>query len=145
MTRVVRAADGRSWTVRRKINWSQPAEVQGFEHDVAAGQLAGIVMLSVVVALLLTVIFWTPAEVFLPYWLVLAFLGVLMLIPLSWAMNRPWTIIADTPEPLGTGEQWVGTVRGLMASRSEISRVAKHLETHAVPDNGRGPLQPTYD
>jgi hypothetical protein len=145
MTRVVRAADGRSWTVRSEINWSQPATAQEFEHDVAAGQVAGIVMMVIIVVMVLTVVFWTPPTVVIPFWLVLIFLGLLALIPAQWALNRPWTIVADTPEPVETaGEHWVGTVRGIMGSRAETSRVARHLELHAVPDDGRGRLQPIY-
>jgi hypothetical protein len=145
MTRVVRAADGRSWTVRSEINWSQPATAQEFEHDVAAGQVGGIVMLAIIVVLVLTIVFWTPPTVVIPTWLVLTFLGVLVLLPVYWALNRPWTIVADTPEPVETaGEHWVGTVRGIMASRQETSRVARQLELNAVPDDGRGRLQPVY-
>lgn len=143
MVQEVRAADGRSWTVRREINWSRPAHVQEFEHDVAVGQVAGVVMVALVIFMVAVIVLWTPAGVFVPGWLILAFVALVLLVPAQWVMARSWTIVADTYEPLETsGEQWVGTVRGLMASRREVSRVARHLERHAIPDDGQGPLQP---
>ena len=145
MTREVRAADGRTWTVRREINWAKPANAREFEHDMAASGISGVVMLVLVVMMLLLIVFWTPAGVYIPGWLIWVFLAVLMLLPMQWAMARPWTIVAATHEPLETsGEHWVGTVRGVMASRHEATRVTRHLERHAVPDDGHGPLQPVY-
>lgn len=146
MVREVRAADGRSWTVRREINWSRPAIIQEFEHDVAVGQVAGLVMVLFIVLMVGVVVLWTPAGVFIPGWLVAAFAFVVLLVPAQWALARPWTIVADTYEPLETsGEQWVGTVRGMVASRREVSRVIRHLERHAIPDDGQGLLQPVTD
>jgi hypothetical protein len=143
VTREVRAADGRLWTVRREINWSKPGSVKEFENDVAAGQVAGVLMLAMAIFMVLVVIFWAPSGVVFPTWLRLMFFALLMLIPLQWVVSRPWTIVAETHEPITSpGEHWVGTVRGLMASRHQTSRIAKQLERHAVPDDGRGPLQP---
>jgi hypothetical protein len=143
MTRVVRGADGRRWTVRNNINWSEPATEQEFEHDVAAGQIAGIVMLLLVVGLVLTVVLWTPPGVVVPEWLAFAFLVLLLVLPVQWALNRSWTIIAETP-PLRDAppERWVGTVHGLRLARQETSRVVRSLQRDAIPDDGRGPLQP---
>src|SRR6266700_4084158 len=45
MTRLVRGADGRMWTLRGQLEWSQPATIDDFEHDVASGYTPGIVML----------------------------------------------------------------------------------------------------
>lgn len=143
MTRVVRGADGRSWTVRSTVNWTEPATDREFEHDVAAGQVAGIGMLVLVGALLLTVILWTPDQVVVPGWLIVAFFLVLLIFPLQWVLSRSWTIVADTLEPAETeGEHWVGTVHGALLARQEAVRVARHLQEHGVPDDGRGPLQP---
>lgn len=144
MIREVRAHDGRNWTVRSEINWSKPTlSDQEFEHDVAAGQVAGIAMLLLVIMMMLMVVFFAPAGVYFPGWLKLAVLALLLVMPVQWALSRPWTIVAETHEPLNSsGEHWVGTVRGAMAARQETTRAARHLEEHAVPDDGAGPLQP---
>ncbi|MQA15907.1 MAG: DUF983 domain-containing protein [Pseudonocardiaceae bacterium] len=143
MTRVVRGADGRMWTVRSNVNWSEPATAQEFEHDVAAGQVAGVTMLLVVVALVLIVVLWTPTAVVVPGWLVFAFLVLLLALPVQWAMGRSWTIVAETPPlPDAPPERWVGTVHGVMLARQETLRVARSLQRDAIPDDGRGPLQP---
>ncbi|MGH3797392.1 MAG: DUF983 domain-containing protein [Pseudonocardiaceae bacterium] len=145
MTREVRAADGRTWTVRREINWAKPANAREFEHDVAASGVSGIAMLVIVILMVLAVVFYTPDGVSMPGWLVWVFLGVLMIFPMQWALARPWTVVAITHEPLETsGEHWEGTVRGVLGSRHEATRVARHLERHAVPDDGHGPLEPVY-
>lgn len=142
MMREVRAHDGRSWTVRSEINWSKPALDQEFEHDVSAGQVIGIAMLVLVVMMMLTVVFFAPAGVYFPVWLQLAVLALLFVMPVQWALSRPWTIVAETHHPLPSGEHWVGTVRGARAARQETARTVRHLEAHAVPDDGGGPLQP---
>ena len=143
MRRVVRGADGRSWTVQRTINWYQPATAEQFEHDMAAGYVSGVAMLGVVVALSLFVLFWTPAGVVVPSWLVLLFLLVLMVLPIQWALRRPWTIVAKAPEPVDTaGEHWVGTVHGLKAARQETREIVQSLKSpRAIPDNGTGMLR----
>ena len=143
MIREVRAHDGRNWTVRTEINWSRPALDQEFEHDVATGQVAGVAMLLLVLGMLLMVVFFAPAGVYFPFGLKMAVLALLLVMPVHWALHRPWTIVAETHEPLETaGEHWVGTVRGTMAARQETSRAARHLEEYAVPDDGQGLLQP---
>lgn len=145
MIREVRASDGRIWTVRREINWSRPQKLQEFEHDIAAGRVAGLVMVGLIVSMLLAIFYWTPDGVAGRWWLILTVAIVLLAISMQWALARPWTIVASTHQPVETaGEEWVGTVRGLMASRYEAARVARHLEEHAVPDDGHGPLQPYY-
>lgn len=145
MIREVRAPDGRIWTVRREINWSRPPKLQEFDHDIAAGKVAGVGILGLIIVMVLGIFYWTPAGVVIPLWLILVFAAIVLLVPTQWALARPWTIVAATHQPLETaGEEWVGTVRGVMASRYEAARVAKHLEEYAVPDDGRGPLQPNY-
>lgn len=146
--REVRGADGRNWTVRREIIWFRSSKDHEFEHDVAVGQVAGIVMMTLVVMMVAAVAIWTPEGVFIPGWLILIFVLVLLLVPALWAMSRPWIIVADTYEPLETaGEQWVGVVHGLMASRHEVSRVARNLERHARPtaEEEQGPLQRVFE
>jgi hypothetical protein len=142
MTRFVRGKDERIWTVQSRINWSQPATAEQFEHDMAAGYVSGVAMLVVVVALVLFVLVWTPAGVVMPPWLVLSLLLVLMVAAMQWMLKRPWTIVADTPR---TGEKesehWVGTAHGMMAARQDTRQVVQNLEKGAMPDDGTGPLQ----
>ncbi|MDQ4009705.1 MAG: DUF983 domain-containing protein [Actinomycetota bacterium] len=143
MRRAVRGADGRNWVIQSTINWSQPATAEQFEHDMADGYVAAIVIVGVVVALSLFVVFWTPAGVVVPSWLVLLFLLALLVLPIQWALRRPWTIVAKTSEPVGSaGEHWVGTVHGLMAARQDTRGIVKCLKSQqAIPDNGTGTLR----
>jgi hypothetical protein len=141
MQRMVRAAGGRTWTVRSKISWTGSGMSEQFEHDLAAGYVSGIAMLGVVVVLTLSVVFWTPAGVVIPAWLVLLFLLLVLLVTMAWAMKRPWTIVAYTDEPLNTeGEFWEGTVRGVLPAREEAFRIVEELEERGIPDDGNGPL-----
>lgn len=143
MVREVRAADGRNWTVRREINWGKPPHEQAFEHDVSVSQMAGVVMAALVVVMVVAVAVWTPPGVYIPSWLIVALVAVVLLVPAQWAMARPWLIEAATFEPLeSSGEHWEGTVRGLRGSRHEVARVVHQLQTHARPvlDEDQGPL-----
>lgn len=143
MQRIVRARDGRRWSVRSAVNWSEPDNAQEFEHDVAASYVGGIVMLVVVVVLALVVVLWTPAGVVVPTWLVVAFLLLLLTLPVQWATGRSRTIIAESPAlPDAPPERWEGTVQGMMLARQHVLAVVRSLERNAVPDDGRGPLQP---
>jgi len=142
MTRLVQGRDERIWTVQSRINWSQPATAEQFEHDMAAGYVSGVAMLVVVVALVLFVLFWTPAGVVMPSWLVLSLLLVLMVAAMQWMLKRPWTIVAHTPQAgEKEGEHWVGTAHGMMAARQDTRQVVQNLEKGAMPDDGTGPLQ----
>ena len=38
-------------------------------------------------------------------------------------------------------ERWVATVRGSTNARREVEATARHLQTYAVPDDGKGPLR----
>jgi hypothetical protein len=137
---VVRAADKRTWTVRSSISWTRPAMADQFEHDMT-DYAPGIAMLVVIVVLTLSVVFWTPAEVVIPAWFMLLMLLVLLLVPVLWALQRPWIITAHTDEPLGTdGEVWEGVMRGMISAREETRRVADDLRTQGFPDDGTGPL-----
>ncbi|MGH3933272.1 MAG: DUF983 domain-containing protein [Pseudonocardiaceae bacterium] len=143
MVREVRAADGRNWTVRREIHWARSANEQQFEHDVSVSQLSGFVMMGLVVAMVVAVAIWTPPGVYLPGWLIVVLVVVVLLVPAQWALTRPWLIEADTFEPLNSsGEHWEGTIRGLRASRHEASRVIEQLQTYGSPvlDEAQGPL-----
>ncbi|HEV7450164.1 MAG TPA: DUF983 domain-containing protein [Pseudonocardiaceae bacterium] len=143
MTRVVRSPDGRSWTVQSTIHWA-PAQEEQFENDMAAGYVSGIAMLGVIVVLTLFVVFWTPPGVWsaVPSWLLLLLLLVLMILPIQWAVRRPWTIEAKTAEPIETsGEHWRGLVHGAVTARQDTQRVTQYLKTRATPDDGTGLLR----
>lgn len=142
MTRVVQGKDERLWTVQSRINWSQPATAEQFEHDMAASYVSGVAMLVVVVTLVLFVLFWTPGGVVIPSWLVLSFLLLLMVAAMQWMLKRSWTIVANTPATAETaGEHWVGTAHGMMTARQDTRQVVQSLEEQSIPDNGTGPLQ----
>ncbi|HEY6424744.1 MAG TPA: DUF983 domain-containing protein [Pseudonocardiaceae bacterium] len=141
MLRRVQTGD-RQWTVTSTINWRQPATQQQFEHDVASGYVPGVVMLVVLVVMGLTVLLWTPPDVIVPSWVLLLFLVVLMMLPLQWAWERPWTVKAETDETAAIGgERWVGTVHGWMAARQEVSRATRYLKSQGVPDQENGRLR----
>lgn len=143
MVREVRAADGRSWTVRREIVWRKPERDHEFEHDVAVGQVAGAMLAGLIIFMVATLVIWKPEGVYGTNWLLGVVFFVVLVAAVQWVIARPWIITADTYEPLATaGERWAGSVRGLMTSRREVSRIITHLERHAIPNDGHGPLQP---
>jgi hypothetical protein len=143
MTRVVRGADGRQWTVRSQLEWRSPATSDDFEHDVSVGNAAAIVLLVLVLALGMILIVWTPDDVVVPLWVVLIVMLLLLFFPTRWALRRPWTVVAETGdngenEPV---ERWVGIVRGVFTVRQQMNRVAKSITIDSVPGI-EGPLQP---
>ncbi|MGH3823659.1 MAG: DUF983 domain-containing protein [Pseudonocardiaceae bacterium] len=141
MMRMVRAADRRTWMVRSRISWTKPAMADQFEHDMAGGYVSAVAMLGVLVVLILFVMFWTPTDVVIPAWFGLLLLLVLLLIPVLWALQRPWVITAYTTESAGTeGEYWEGVVRGMVPAREETIRIADDLIEKGVPDEPSGPL-----
>ena len=143
MTRVVRGADGRQWTVRSQLEWRPPATSDDFEHDVSVGNAAPIVLLVLVLALGTILIVWTPDDVVVPLWVVLIVMLLVLFFPTRWALRRPWTVVAETGdngenEPV---ERWVGVVRGVFTVRQQMNRVAKSIAIDSVPGI-EGPLQP---
>ena len=143
MTRIVRGADGRQWTVRSQLEWRSPATSDDFEHDVSVGNAAAIVLLVLVLALGTILIVWTPDDVVVPLWVVLIVMLLLLFFPTRWALRRPWTVVAETGdngenEPV---ERWVGIVRGVFTVRQQMNRVAKSITIDSVPGI-EGPLQP---
>lgn len=139
MMRVVRAADQRVWTVQSRISWTTIEEQ--FECDMAEGYWSGVVMLGILVVLTLFVVFWTPTGVVIPSWLGLLFLLVLLLLPMLWALQRPWIITAYTEESAESpGEYWEGVVRGMIPAREETLRIRDDLEEKGIPDSANGPL-----
>lgn len=146
MRRVVRGADGRMWDVHSRLEWSDPAREEAFEHDVSGGRVGAVFMVGVLVVLFFAFVLLTPDNVVFPGWLALALVLVVLFFPARWLVRRTWMLVAETPggpsEDL-PAERWVGTVRGYFTTRSELSRVRRHVRLHAVPDRDRdGPLEP---
>ena len=143
MTRVVRGADGRVWTLQSDMEWRTPATADDFEHDVSAGHGAAVVMLVLVLILTVVLIVWTPPDVVVPLWLVLIILLVLLFFPLRWALRRPWTVMAVTGDD-GDGEpteKWVGSVRGIFNVRKQVADIARTIADESIP-GAEGPLKP---
>ena len=143
MTRLVRGADGRMWTLRGQLEWTQPATIDDFEHDVASGYTPGIVMLFMLGVLVVALVTWRPAGVVVPSWLVLVMAIVMVFFPLRWAVRRPWRLVASTPgsQQEQVAERWVGTVRGMFNIRTVAAKVARDIEVYSMP-NAEGPLHP---
>lgn len=143
MTRLVRGADGRMWTLRGRLEWSQPATVDDFEHDIAGGHASGVVMLAMLFVLVVALVVWTPAGVYVPSWLIVLLLLVIAFFPVRWALRRPWMLVANTQGTVDDqpAERWVGTVRGLFTIRQATAKVARDIEVYSMP-NIDGPLHP---
>lgn len=135
MTRLVKGRDGRMWTLRSQMEWMTPATVDDFEHDVASGYGSGIVMLFMLAALVIALVLWTPQGVYVPSWLIVALVVVLLFFPVRWTLRRPWQLVANTRgdgEEQGS-ERWVGTVRGVVNVRNVTAKVARDIEVYNMP------------
>ncbi|GAA2819442.1 DUF983 domain-containing protein [Saccharopolyspora taberi] len=143
MNRVVRGSDGRMWTVSTNVEWSNPIAADEFEHDVNGGPLSGIIMGAILLFLAVVFVVWTPDEVIVPPWLVLALVVAALFFPVRWMLRRPWTIRAETPgdHDEHPPETWIGVVRGGVTARQEAANVARQIELYAEPDMN-GNLQP---
>ena len=144
MTRLVRGADGRMWTVRGELEWGKrPATAADFEHDVAGGHGPGVVMMVVVIVLGLVWVLRMPSDVVVPAWVVLALLMLFLFFPARWALRRPWKVVAETGDgtPEAPIERWVGTVRGMLTVRTEVAKVARDIQRDTMPSFD-GPLHP---
>lgn len=143
MNRVVRGSDGRMWNVRTNLEWSNPIDVDEWEHDVSGGPAPGVAMGAILLFLFVAFVAWTPPSVYIPIWLVLALAVVVLFFPVRWLLRRPWTVLAETPgdQDEHPPERWVGVVRGFVTTRQESARVARNIEVYSEPDMN-GPLQP---
>ncbi|OLF18352.1 DUF983 domain-containing protein [Actinophytocola xanthii] len=142
MTRVVRGADGRLWTLHSQLEWRSDSEGDEFEHDVAVGSAAAIALLVLVIVLGAVLILWSPEGLVVPLWVVLLVLLFILFFPTRWALRRPWTVVAETGDD-GEGdptERWVGTVRGVFNVRAQMKQVAKNIAIDNRPGI-EGPLQ----
>ncbi|HEX3786760.1 MAG TPA: DUF983 domain-containing protein [Pseudonocardiaceae bacterium] len=143
MTRLVKGADGRMWTLRSRVEWSKPATSDDFDHDFAGGSGPGLAMVVALIVLVAALIWWTPTAVTVPAWLILLLFVVILFFPVRWLLRRPWSVVANTPgnqddlQP----ERWQGTVRGLFSIRLATAKLARDIEVYSMP-NVDGPLQP---
>ena len=144
MNRLVRGEDGRDWVVRAQMEWRAPATADDFEHDVAGSYGPGIAMIVVTALLAVILVVWTPDQVNVPAWVLLALLLVVLFFPLRWILRRPWTVVAETEGDV-TGdrpsERWVGTIRGMFRVQGEVKQISKTIQRHSLPDFD-GPLHP---
>lgn len=137
MNRLVTGTDGRQWTLRTELEWRTPATADDFEHDVAGGYVPAAIMLVVMLIFVVVLVVWMPEDVIVPNWVLLALLLVVLFFPLRWILRRPWKVVAETDgDPTGEppAERWVGTVRGMFAVRSEVTRVRRAIEQVSLPE-----------
>ncbi|HZG92683.1 MAG TPA: hypothetical protein VEZ42_20925 [Pseudonocardia sp.] len=135
--------DGRSWSVRRNIEWSVPATGDDFEHDVDGGRGAAVLILSSLFVFWLIVVVWKPTLVHIPWWLVLISIVVIGFFPFRWLLRRPWTIVAETAGSYDLpAERWTGMVRGGSKAKEELRIVVRRLRTQGTPGHADSPLQP---
>ena len=133
--RTVAGADGRTWSVRRNIEWRPPATGDEFEHDVDGGRGA--------ILLILSSLGWLPSEVHVPWYLWLVGLVVLLFFPMRWVLRRQWTLVAETPGGYDLPpEHWSGMVRGRGRAKEETRVLIRNLRTRATPGHADSPLQP---
>jgi hypothetical protein len=142
-SKTVTGVDGRTWTVRRRLEWTTPATGEEFEHDVDGGRAAAVLILSTLVFFYVALFSWMPADVHVPWWVVLAGIVVFAFFPVRWLLRRPWTLVAQTPggydlEP----EHWVGMVRGVSKARDETKLIIRMIRTRGTPAYADSPLQP---
>lgn len=146
MAKTVVGNDGRSWQVRRNIEWALPATGDDFEHDVDGGRSAAILILSALALFWVLLIVWSlrgDSNVHIPWYLWLLGGAVLMFFPIRWWLRRPWTIVAETAGSYDLpAERWTGLVRGGANANEELRIVVRRLRTQGTPGHADSPLQP---
>ena len=143
--RTVPGADGRTWSVRRNIEWRTPATGDEFEHDVDGGRGAVLLILSALALFWAAVIgiLYLRSLVHTPWWMFLAAVLLLLFFPLRWVLRRPWTLVAETPGGYDLpAEHWTGMVRGRSKAIEETRVVVRSLRTRATPGYADSPLHP---
>jgi hypothetical protein len=127
------------------MEWTNPATGDDFEHDVSIARASGVFMAVLIGTLVAVLVAWKESEgaVFVPAWVLLTLALVLLFFPTRWALRRPWTVVAETPGDLDDHppERWVGTVRGVVAVRTEAARIAHEIQEYSSPGLD-GALQP---
>lgn len=141
--RTVLGSDGRTWTVRRQMEWQMPATGEEFEHDVDGGQAAAIFILGMLAFFFLALFMWMPSDVHTPWWLIIVGLFALGFFPVRWVLRRPQKLVAQTPGSDGLeDEHWVGLVRGVTKAREETRLIVRMIRTRGTPAYADSPLQP---
>lgn len=138
----VLARDRRLWNLAAVATPPREDEDTTFEHDIAAGQNAGIAMLVVVLTLVFVLIARRPDSLVFPWylWVVLAAAAVVVGAQAT-VDTSSYTVEAITdPTEHAPGELWVGTVVGRRAAAKAIRQVGVSLRRKGRPDEG-GPLQ----
>ena len=100
-------------------------------------------MAGLLAVMMVVLIAWTPEQVVVPAWLILALIFLFLFFPVRWALRRPHTLVAEskaTADELPP-ERWIGQVRGPHGGAPGGVRVARTIEMHSLPDV-EGPLQP---
>jgi len=141
--KTVNGVDGRTWMVRRSIEWSLPATGDDFEHDVDGGRGAAFLILSSLFVFWLILIVWAPAELHIPWWLWVIAVLVVGFFPIRWLLRRPWTIVAETAGSYDLpAERWTGMIRGGSKAKEELRIVVRRLRAQGTPGHADSPLQP---
>lgn len=142
-SKTIAGVDGRTWSVRRKMEWTTPATGDDFEHDVDGGRGAAFLILSSLFVFWLIVVVWAPAETHIPLWMWVIFVVVVLFFPVRWLLRRPWTIVAETAGSYDLpAERWLGMVRGRSKAIEESRIVTRRLRTQGTPGHADSPLQP---
>ena len=94
--KTVSGVDGRTWSVRRNIEWSMPATGDDFEHDVDGGRGAAVLILSALFLFWAVLVVWTPEQVYIPWFFWVVGVVVVAFFPFRWWLRRPWTVVAET-------------------------------------------------
>ena len=144
-TKTVLGVDGRSWSVRRNIEWSLPATGDDFEHDVDGGRGAAVLVLSALFVFWVILVVWSPKLVHIPWYLWAVAIVIVLFFPFRWWLRRPWTVVAETAGSLNKdhpAERWTGHVRGSAKAREEIRIVTRRLRSQGTPGHADSPLQP---
>ncbi|HEX3785187.1 MAG TPA: DUF983 domain-containing protein [Pseudonocardiaceae bacterium] len=119
-----------------------PVLADDFEHDVAANNAPGIVLLAMLAALVIGLFIWRPSPVVVPSWFLLILLIAVLFFPVRWLIRRPWTLSAKTPgsQEEHSAERWVGVVHGFVTIRQVTAKVTRDIQVYSAP-NADGPLQ----
>jgi hypothetical protein len=142
-TKTVTGVDGRSWSVRRTIEWALPATGDDFEHDVDGGRGAAFLIMSALFVFWLIVVVWSPSQVHIPWWMWLIAVLIVGFFPFRWLLRRPWTVVAETAGSYDLpAERWTGMVRGGSKAKEELRIVVRRLRTQGTPGHADSPLQP---
>ncbi len=94
--KTVIGVDGRTWQVRRNVEWSRPATGDDFEHDVDGGRGAAVLILSALFVFWVILFVWSPSYLHVPIFLWLVVLLVVIFFPIRWWLRRQWTLVAET-------------------------------------------------